>query len=100
MVLISLGFHSSHHDSALFVHCTSAGRILLALYVDDMIITSDDCASIESLKQELARCFAIKDLGLLRYFLEIEVATSSQGYLLSQCKYIVDLFDRTRLTDN
>ncbi|KAH7571721.1 hypothetical protein JRO89_XS04G0125500 [Xanthoceras sorbifolium] len=38
-VITSIGFSSSNHDSALFVKCTNAGRILLSLYVDDMIIT-------------------------------------------------------------
>lgn len=99
-VITSLGFLPSHHDSALFVKCTSAGRILLSLYVDDMIITGDDYDGIDSLKSELARCFAMKDLGLLRYFLGIEVAFSNKGYLLSQSKYIADLFERARLTDN
>ena len=83
-VITSLGFCPSNHDSALFVKCTSSGRILLSLYVDDMIITGDDVVGINLLKSELTRSFAMKDLGPLRYFLGIEVASSPKGYLLSQ----------------
>ncbi|GKB09210.1 uncharacterized mitochondrial protein-like protein [Tanacetum coccineum] len=70
----SHGFVSSHHDSALFVKRSSVGQ--------------------------LSHRFAMKDLGLLRYFLGIDVASSPKGYLLSQSKYIADLFDRTIMTDN
>ncbi|XP_023732001.1 uncharacterized mitochondrial protein AtMg00810-like [Lactuca sativa] len=65
-----------------------------------MIITGDDHDGIEYLKHDLAHRFAMKDLGLLRYFLGIEVAKSPKGCLLSQTKYISDLFERAQLTDN
>ena len=44
-----LGYMASHYDSALFLHCTNKGTILLLLYADDMIIIGDNLSGIQEL---------------------------------------------------
>jgi hypothetical protein len=90
------GFSASAHDPALFVHVSSRGRTLLLLYMDDMIITSDDPKFINT---RLSDQFLMSDLGPLRYFVGIEISTP-EGLFLSQEKYIQDLLDRAFLTDH
>ncbi|GKV53531.1 hypothetical protein SLEP1_g60051 [Rubroshorea leprosula] len=66
------GFTSSPHDTALFICKTAWGMVLLLLYVDDMIITEDDVACVEELKQSLSQKFEMKDVGVLSYFLGLK----------------------------
>jgi hypothetical protein len=99
-VVLQIGFQPSTHESALFIRRTSQGLVLILLYVDDMIITGSDSTAIDEVKRHLFHEFEMKDLGPLRYFLGIEVASSSDGYLLTQTKYATDILHRAQLTDD
>ncbi|KAL0534903.1 hypothetical protein IC582_029202 [Cucumis melo] len=98
--IIQLGFTSSSHDSALFTRQTSRGIVLLLLYVDDMIITDDDPHAISDLQCYLGKHFEMKDLGILNYFLGLEISSSPSGYFLSQAKYAFDLLRRSVIIDS
>jgi hypothetical protein len=87
-VVTAAGFPVSAHDLALFVHVSPRGWTLLILYVDDMIITGDDLEYIVFVKARLSDQFFMSDLGPLRYFLGIEISSTSEGFFLSQEKYI------------
>lgn len=61
------------------------------VYVDDLSIIGDDIKGIATLKHDLHTAFTIKDLGLGRYVLGLEIARSSQGTFVNQRKYILDI---------
>ncbi|PRQ60643.1 putative RNA-directed DNA polymerase [Rosa chinensis] len=98
-VLEEVGFHRSNADSSLFIRIGSTSKLLVLIYVDDLIVTGDNVEEIELLKQSLRSRFAIKDLGILKYFLGIEMATSHKGLFLNQRNYVLDLLQDADMKD-
>ena len=89
--LEDLGFTRSSADSSLYVQNGQTEKLMVLIYVDDLIITGSNADSIAALKKKLQGKFPVKDLGPLKYFLGIEVATSRKGLFLNQRKYTIDL---------
>ena len=85
----------SKSDQSVFYRNSSSGIILLVVYVDDIVIIASDSEGISSLKSFLQSQFHTKDLGMLRYFLGIEVMRSKYEIFLSQRKYVLDLLSET-----
>ncbi|KAL0324978.1 UNVERIFIED_CONTAM: Retrovirus-related Pol polyprotein from transposon RE2 [Sesamum radiatum] len=71
--------------------------VVLAVYVDDILITGSDIVGIEEAKTYLQKHFVTKDLGRPKYFLGIKIAYSKHGVSLSQRKYACDLFQEAAL---
>ena len=89
------GLQKSKFDHFVFYRNSQAGIILLVVYVDDIVVTRNDMVGISSLKSFLHGQFHTKNLGMLKYFLGIEVMRSKCGIFLSQRKYVLDLFFET-----
>ena len=94
-----LGYKQSDADHTLFIKQKLGKVTALIVYVDDMVVTENDPSEITALQTKLATEFELKDLGNLRYFLEIEVARSAQGISLCQRKYVIDLLIETSMLD-
>ena len=82
-------------DHFVFYKNSSSGIILQVVYVDEFVITGSDSKGILSVKSFLHSQFHTKDLGMLKYFLSVEVVRSKQGILLSQRQYVLDMLSET-----
>ena len=51
----------------------------------------------QKLIDKLYKHFALKDLGLVDYFLGIQIKQTSKGLHLSQTKYITDLLTKSKM---
>ncbi|XP_055814466.1 uncharacterized mitochondrial protein AtMg00810-like [Solanum dulcamara] len=70
----------------------------LLLYVDDIILTASSDELRQSIISLLSSEFAMKDLGLLSYFLGIAVTHHTIGLFLSQKKYAAEIIDRAGMS--
>ena len=78
-----------------YKHSNEGKVVILIVYVDDIVLTGDDCNELEKLNGKLAEEFEIKDLEALKYFLGMEFARSKEGIFVNQLKYVLDLLNET-----
>jgi hypothetical protein len=91
--LTSLGFTKSKSDSNLYFKIMDNEPVILLLYVDDLFLTGEENLIVEC-KQRLAAEFEMKYLGLMHYFLGLEVWQSPKIIFLNQGKYTVEILKR------
>jgi hypothetical protein len=89
-VLVKLDFRPLHADNCVYVLREQATVIYLLLYVDDLLIVSNDLHRLKLIKSELSSRFDMKDLGEAQSILGLQIHRDrSQRHLsLSQSQSI------------
>lgn len=93
-LLTSLDFSRSEHDWSIYSH--SKKKMLISIYVDDMIIACKSLADINWLKSKIKDKYDIKDMGELKWILGILVERKRDDRLiyLSQENYAARILDK------
>ena len=91
--LIALGFVRSKLDHAVYRRSSKHSFLLVGVYVDDLIISGPDVTDIKSFKSEMKKRFSMSDLGLLSYYLGIEVKQDDGGITLCQSSYAAKILE-------
>ena len=85
-------------DSNIYYKVEYGNPVILLLYVDDLFVIGMD-GLIADTKRKLATKFEMKDVGMMHYFLNMEVWQNADGIFLGQGKYAVEILKRFRMMD-
>jgi hypothetical protein len=97
--LLTLGFQRSPSDHAVYMRHEGDEKLLLGVYVDDLMVTGTSVEAIMHFKDQMQSMFAMSDLGLLSFYLGIEVQQSSHAITLKQAAYAAKLVEKAGLSD-
>lgn len=75
----------------MFAKVQKGSIIILLVYVDDLLIASNDVDVVNRFKLFLDNKFKLKDFGTLKCFLGLKVAKTTKGLSLCQRKFILEL---------
>lgn len=96
---MATGFKNSLADTSVFIYNNHGHRLYCLVYVDDIIVTGSSSTLVASFITSLSQRFSLKEPTDLRYFLGVEATRTAQRLHLMQRKYIIDLLQRTKMTD-
>ena len=92
-------FTKSEANANLY-HIVVEGKLLIRLlYVDDLIIIGDE-KLIKYCKHDLEREFKIKDMGLMHYFLGLEIWQGDGELFVSKGKYANEILNKFHMERN
>ena len=100
--LTELGFKSSANDPCLYTLHKSSEFIIIALYVDDLLIAGSNKASIDNIKTEFKNRFKMKDMGEASEVLGLEIQRNrtKRTIFLHQNRYTEKVLERFGMSDS
>jgi hypothetical protein len=96
--LINLGFERSSYEHVVYLCGEQSQRLVVGVYVDDLVITGGNQADIDVFKAEMQATFKMSDLGLLHSYLGLEVAQTETGITVSQSAYAAKILENAGMT--
>jgi hypothetical protein len=93
-----MGFEKSDVDPNLYYIIRGEDTLILILYVDDLFITGPEHLIVEC-KLSLVSEFEMTNIGLMHYFLGMEVWQEEGQIFMGQGKYVADISSRFQMED-
>ncbi|KAM1744384.1 hypothetical protein ACFX11_011278 [Malus domestica] len=92
-------FTKCPHEYALYVKVKDGDILIVCLYVDDLIFTGSNPSMFEEFKRVMTKEFEMTDIGLMAYYLGIEVKQNEEGIFISQESYTKEILKKFKMDD-
>ena len=97
--MISLGFEKAPLEHAMYKRGEGRDRLLVGIYVDDLLIIGADEEVIAKFKLQMKEIFKSDDLGLLSFYPRIEVHQKTEEITLCQEAYTRKILENCGMKD-
>jgi hypothetical protein len=91
--LCKLGFIRSAKEHAVYRRGSGRSLLLVGVYVNDLIICGPDSNGIATFKHQMKKSFNMSDLGLLSYYLGLEVKQKPGEITICQSAYTENIVE-------
>ena len=102
-IIVELKYKVSVADKYVFTCIDANGHlIIVAIYMDDFFFISKSLKFVESSKSEMSSHFEMKDLGLAKWILQMELNhdISNGVTTLFQSQYIKEILKHHRMANS
>ncbi|KAL4274023.1 hypothetical protein GQ457_13G015630 [Hibiscus cannabinus] len=84
-----LGFQRSVNEATLYLKKDkNAVLLVISLYIDDLLVMRSNNKAVSEFKLSMQKEFEMSDLGLMSYFLVMEINQSKADIFISQKKFL------------
>lgn len=99
--LIKMNFVRSKVDQGVYIKNANSKIIIIATYIDDLLLLSNDVNLKNTIKEKLQSTFKMKDLGEASKFLGINISRNRNGGTISidQTEYIEEILERFNMSE-
>lgn len=96
---MELNFSQMNSDKCLYRRITGNTKIFILIYVDDLLLVSNDEKDLNTVKSNICVKFKMKDLSEIKFFLGIKIERNhlKRTMTLSQEHYIDNLLKKFRM---
>jgi hypothetical protein len=96
---LSYDFVICKSNSNVYMLRTINYVMILVFYVDDILIIGSSASTISLVKYIFHDRLSMKNMGLLHFFLGLDISQYASSIKISRAKYVRDLLDIFHMTD-